>query len=93
MLVIRMDSLKKYQKRSDLWLRILAGKAADIEDIRKKISSGKNIDAYSSSTVNGAHIDWFIMQRKKWKKCVAAFVCLFFSLTNNDYSEDYYDNG
>ena len=41
MLVIRMDSLKKYQKRSDLWLRILAGKAADIEDIRKKISSGK----------------------------------------------------
>jgi len=25
----------------DLWLRILAGKAADIEDIRKKINSGK----------------------------------------------------
>ena len=25
----------------DLWLRILTGKAADIEDIRKKISSGK----------------------------------------------------
>jgi hypothetical protein len=25
----------------DLWLRILAGKAAGIEDIRKKINSGK----------------------------------------------------
>jgi hypothetical protein len=25
----------------DLWLRILTDKAADIEDIRKKISSGK----------------------------------------------------
>ena len=25
----------------DLWLRILAGKAADIEDIRTKINSGK----------------------------------------------------
>jgi hypothetical protein len=25
----------------DLWLRILAGKAANIEDIRKKINSGK----------------------------------------------------
>ena len=25
----------------DLWLRILAGKAADLEDIRKKINSGK----------------------------------------------------
>jgi len=24
-----------------LWLRILTGKAADIEDIRKKINSGK----------------------------------------------------
>lgn len=29
----------------DLWLRILADKDADIEDIRKKISSGKKYDS------------------------------------------------
>jgi hypothetical protein len=29
----------------DLWLRILADKAADIEDIRKKLSSGKKYNS------------------------------------------------
>ena len=29
----------------DLWLRILTDKAADIEDIRKKISSGKKYNS------------------------------------------------
>ena len=38
--------LKEISKTEfDLWLRILAEKAADIEDIKKKVSSGKK---YSS---------------------------------------------
>jgi len=38
--------LKEISKKEfDLWLRILADKDADIEDIRKKISSGKKYNS------------------------------------------------